>query len=162
MTCLKLGRGSSDFISHRCFWSSSEIPLQSLTLILFLSARTQWVDKSNYLCGYFKLSLTYSLICTCRGQNIGKYIFSFFSFVISSRPITNLSKAHNLHLLESDLALRSVSGRSQVFKLFCLISSYSRSLKYLSFLLICVNFCKVSNFSDLCSSCSVTHSAIFP
>ena len=33
----------------------------------------QWVDKSNYLCGYFKLSLTYSLIC--RGQNIGKYFY---------------------------------------------------------------------------------------
>ncbi len=51
-----------------------------------------------------------------------------------------LSKAHNLHLLDSDLALRSVSGLSQaqVFKLSCLTSSYSRSLKYLSFLLICV------------------------
>ena len=37
----------------------------------------QWVDKSNYLCGYFKLSLTYSLICTCRGHDIGKLDLAF-------------------------------------------------------------------------------------
>ena len=83
----------------------------------------QWVDKSNYLCGYFKLSLIYSLICTCRGQNIGEY-FHFFSFDSSSGSgvlTCLLLNAHNLYLLGS--------GLSHDSKLSYLTLSFSRSPK---------------------------------